>query len=98
LEFFSLNPAIATSSNVFWEVEPEPFSVTDPEVFDDPLELFLLELPHAARTRAMATSPMSARAYRGDAAKVRPLRSTMSTGVDTKNGAWRRSCRRVNEG
>jgi hypothetical protein len=61
---------------------------------------FLLELLHAARTRAITNRPMSARgarANRSDEDKVRPLRSTMSTGVETKNGAWMRSCRRVNE-
>src|ERR1700730_17443976 len=66
---FCLNAAIAASSNVFWNVEPEPFNV----LLDEPL---LLELPHAAASsarRQKMAAARSARRFDGDAVKTVPL-------------------------
>src|SRR5437879_437723 len=72
---FCLNPAIAAWSNVFWNVEPEPFSVVleDPLLPPDPL---LLELPHAAARSARRQKIAAARTARrcdNDAVKSVPL-------------------------
>jgi len=97
LEFARRNAWIATWSNVFWNVEPEPFSVVliEPE----PLELLEL-LPHAARKRAGAMSAMMVRRAtrddRVDAIKV-CLLSKVGIGVETKNEGWLRGRASVND-
>jgi len=100
-EFALWNAWIATWSNVFWNVEPEPFSVplTFVPVPLDPLAGLEL-LPHAARRSADAQSAMSVRCAtrddRIDAIKVDPL-SEVGIGVETKNEEWMRGCGNVND-
>ncbi|SRR5258708_11192607 len=90
------NWAIATWSNVFWNVEPEPFNVVLAEPPGlEPLEL----LPHAARKSAGATSATTVRRTREDrivAIKVCPFPMSVGIGVQTKNEGWIRGRRNVN--
>src|SRR5512147_1871404 len=53
-EFVSANAAIVASSKVFWNVEPDPFSSTEPEPD-------LLLLPQAASSVARPTTATSTR-------------------------------------
>ena len=94
-EFARWKAWIATWSKVFWNVEPEPFSV----VLLEPLGLLEL-LPHAARRRAGTASAMMVRRAtrddRIDAIKMCPL-SKVGIGVETKNEGWRRGRARMND-
>src|SRR5450755_4397604 len=82
------NAAIAVWSKVCWKVEPEPFSVVEP---DPPVPPLLELLPHAARMRVGATSATTVRRKREDrnvAIKVVSLVPRVYVGVETKNEGW----------
>jgi hypothetical protein len=71
-------------SNVIWNVDPDPLSVTEPAEPE-----LLLELPHAAATNAnvqTAAAARSARRRESDAIKTCPFQP-YGIGVHTKNDA-----------
>jgi len=87
LEFAVWNAWMTASSNVFWNVEPEPFNVVlhDDQLLEGvPLEPLLLELPQAPATKASVQTTMSvrlARLYNNCAFTIGPLAvvASMST-------------------
>ncbi len=93
-EFFCWKAWIATWSNVFWNVEPDPFSVTlpeelppDPPVVSEEVPGDLELLPHAARRIIGATIATAARRTRVDRIiAINGLSlSEVCIGIETKN-------------